>query len=77
MTIEEYLKRRNKGQSLEEIQKEKLLSEGTVWTLELGYQCFLKQLPLDKAVGFIQNIVVINPTYGEKKTYINPLDINN
>ncbi len=56
MTIEEYLKRRDSGQSLEEIQKEKLLSEATVWTLELGYQCYLRKLPLDKAVSIIKNV---------------------
>lgn len=60
MTIEEYLKRRDNGQSLEEIQKEKYLSESTVWTLELGYQCYLRKLPLNKAVSFIKNITVID-----------------
>lgn len=54
MTIEVYIKRRNKGQPLEEIQKEVVLSEGTVWTLELGYQCYLKRLPLDQAIEIIQ-----------------------
>lgn len=49
MTIEEYLNHRDSGQSLEEIHKEKLLSEATVWTLELGYQCYLRKLPLDQA----------------------------
>lgn len=64
MTIEEYLKRRNNGQTLDEIQSEKHLSEGTVWTLELGYQCYLKKVPLDKAIDFIQTIQFIDPTRG-------------
>lgn len=54
MTIEAYLKMRNNGKSLEEIQKQKALSEGTVYTLELGYQCYLKKLSLDKAIEIIQ-----------------------
>jgi hypothetical protein len=56
MTIEKYLKMRNDGKSLEEIQKENYLSEGTVYTLELGYQCYLKRLPLDKAIEIIQSV---------------------
>ena len=54
MTIEKYLKLRNKGYSLEEIQEENSLSEGTVYTLELGYQCYLKDLPLDEAINIIK-----------------------
>ncbi|MFS0815344.1 hypothetical protein ABC382_00050 [Lysinibacillus sp. 1P01SD] len=66
MTLEQYIKRRDNGQSLVEIQKEKLLSESTVWTLELGYQCYLRKLPLDKAVSFIENLTVIDPTQLKK-----------
>lgn len=55
MTIEQYLKMRNNGLSLEDIQAEKWLSEGTVYILELGYQCYLKQLPLDKAIAIIKS----------------------
>jgi hypothetical protein len=54
MTIEVYLKMRNNGKSLEEIQKENSLSEGTVYTLELGYQCYLKKLSLNKAIEIIK-----------------------
>jgi len=54
MTIEQYLKLRDKGNTLDQIQKNHYLSEGTVWTLELGYQCYLKKLPLDKAVKIIK-----------------------
>ena len=54
MTIEVYLKMRNSGKRLEEIQDEKSLSGATVYTLELGYQCYLKKLPLDKAIEIIQ-----------------------
>ncbi|MEK3955332.1 hypothetical protein [Psychrobacillus sp. FSL K6-1464] len=56
MTIETYLKMRDNGKALEEIQKEKHLSEGTVYTLELGYQCYLKGLSLDKAIEIIQSL---------------------
>lgn len=55
MTIEKYLKMRNSGKSLEDIQKENSLSEGTVYTLELGYQCYLIKLPLDKAIELIKS----------------------
>lgn len=55
MTIEKYLKMRDSGKTLEDIQKESCLSEGTVYTLELGYQCYLKKLPLDKAIQIIKN----------------------
>ncbi|CAM3732938.1 hypothetical protein [Mesobacillus zeae] len=56
VTIEVYLKMRNNGKSLEEIQKENALSEGTAYTLELGYQCYLKKLSLDKAIKIIQKV---------------------
>lgn len=55
MTIERYLKMRNNGKSLTDIQREYALSEGTVYTLELGYQCYLKKLPLDQAIDIIQH----------------------
>ncbi len=55
MTIEEYLRLRNEGKTLIEIQGENLLSEGTVYTLELGYQCYLKRLSLDKAIEIIKS----------------------
>lgn len=53
MTIECYLKMRNEGKGLVEIQQKNHLSEATVWTLELGYQCYLKKIPLDKAIEII------------------------
>jgi hypothetical protein len=55
VTIEKYLKMRDNGKSLEDIQKENFLSEGTAYTLELGYQCYLKKLPLDKAIEIIKS----------------------
>lgn len=58
MTIERYLKLRHCGKTLEEIQKENHLSEATAYTLELGYQCYLKQLPLDKAIEIIQSELI-------------------
>lgn len=54
MTIEKYLKLRDKGLELEEIKYEYSLSEGTTYTLELGYQCYLKRLPLDEAIEIIK-----------------------
>ncbi|MEK4247124.1 hypothetical protein MKZ20_17645 [Psychrobacillus sp. FSL K6-2684] len=56
MTIETYLRMRDNGKAIEEIQKEEYLSEGTVYTLELGYQCYLKKLPLDKAIEIIRSV---------------------
>ena len=58
MTIEVYLKMRNNGKTLSEIQQEKALSEGTVYTLELGYQCYLKRLPLDRAIEIVKGVSV-------------------
>lgn len=55
MTIESYLNGRDGGMTFEEIQEEYLLSEATVWTLELGYQCYKKNMPLDRAVDLIKN----------------------
>ncbi|MEK5071739.1 hypothetical protein [Sporosarcina sp. FSL K6-1508] len=57
MTIEGYIKRRNNGQSLGDIQNEKGLSEATVWTMELGYQCHLCHVPLDQAISVIKRLV--------------------
>jgi hypothetical protein len=56
MTIEHCLKMRNEGKGLVEIQQENCLSEGTVWTLELGYQCYLKKISLDKAIVIIRGV---------------------
>lgn len=55
MSIESYLSGRDNGMTIEEIQEEYLLSEATVWTLELGYQCYKKNMPLDRAVALIKN----------------------
>jgi hypothetical protein len=56
MTMERYLKLRYKGTTVQEIQNEYELSESTVWTLELGYTCFLKGIPLDEAIKAIFSI---------------------
>lgn len=56
MTIERYLKMRNEGKGLVEIQQKNSLSEGTIWTLELGYQCYLKKISHDKAIKIIRSI---------------------
>ena len=55
MSIELYLRNRNRGKSMEEVQKKYGLSEGSVYTLELGYQCYLKGLPLDSAIEIIKS----------------------
>ncbi|UPI11971.1 hypothetical protein [Bacillus phage SBSphiJ3] len=54
MTIEQYLKYRKRGDSMEEVQDHHHLSEGTVYTLELAYQCYLKRIPLDAAIEIIK-----------------------
>ncbi|AGY47478.1 hypothetical protein BSP10_117 [Bacillus phage BSP10] len=55
MTIESYIvKRSTRDMTMEEIQEEYSLSEGTVYTLELGYQCYLKSIPLDRAIKVIK-----------------------
>lgn len=59
MTIEKYLKMRDKGLSLENVMWEHSLSEATAYTLELGYQCYLKKLPLDMAIKLIQEETVL------------------
>lgn len=40
---------------MEEIQDHHYLSEGTVYTLELAYQCYLKRIPLDAAIEIIKS----------------------
>lgn len=55
MTIEIYLKLRDSGRTLEDIQKEYALSEGTVWTFEVGYQCYLQKIPLHDCAAYIQS----------------------
>ncbi|WP_214482925.1 hypothetical protein [Bacillus sp. SM2101] len=62
MTIEQYIKHRRNGKEIEEIKEENLLSEETTLTFELGYQCYLKKLPLDRAISFIQKIQIISPS---------------
>lgn len=55
MTMETYLRLRDGGKSLEEIQNEASLSEATVWTFELGYHCYLRNIALDDAIVIIKN----------------------
>lgn len=57
MTIETYIRKRKNGASIESIQSNASLSEGTVYTLELGYQCYLKKIPLDRAIQIIKATV--------------------
>lgn len=42
MSIEQYINIRKTGKEIDEIQKQYLLSEATVLTLELGYKCYEK-----------------------------------
>ncbi|OTY56407.1 hypothetical protein [Bacillus thuringiensis] len=60
MSIEQYINLRNRGKEIEEIQKQSLLSEATLLTLELGYKCYEKNISLDKAINLIDKIVVLN-----------------
>lgn len=62
MTIEEYIILRNSGDEVEQIQEKFKLSYDMLWTLELSYQCYLRELPLEQALLLIQNpkIVIIN-----------------
>ena len=54
MTIESYLGCRDAGMTLAQIQEEQGISEATVWSFELGYQCYLKNMPLDDAVNLVK-----------------------
>ncbi|MBL3882077.1 hypothetical protein IRV17_30970, partial [Bacillus cereus] len=60
MSIEQYINLRKRGKKIEEIQKQSLLSEATLLTLELGYKCYEKNISLDKAINLIDKIVVLN-----------------
>lgn len=52
--IEHYLNARESGLKMEEIQKKFALSEATVYCWEIGYQCYLKRLPLDKCLELLK-----------------------
>lgn len=55
MNIEEYIRRRKEGQSMDFIIDKSIVStEDTIWVLELGYQCHLKGIRLDDAIDLIQ-----------------------
>ncbi|BCD02801.1 hypothetical protein BC30048_p1310 (plasmid) [Bacillus cereus] len=60
MSIEQYINLRKRGKEIEEIQKQSLLSEATLLTLEIGYKCYEKNISLDKAINLIDKIVVLN-----------------
>jgi hypothetical protein len=61
MSIEQYINLRKRGKEIEEIQKQSLLSEATLLTLELGYKCYEKKnISWDKAINLIDKIVVLN-----------------
>ncbi|MGR9632785.1 hypothetical protein ACU82A_00505 [Bacillus cereus] len=60
MSIEQYINLRKTGREIEEIQKQSLLSEATLLTLELGYKCYEKNISLDKAINLIDKIVILN-----------------
>jgi hypothetical protein len=60
MSIEQYINLRKRGKKIEEIQKQSLLIEATLLTLELGYKCYEKNISLDKAINLIDKIVVLN-----------------
>jgi hypothetical protein len=60
MSIEQYINLRKRGKEIEEIQKQSLLSEATLLTLELGYKCYEKTFRWIKAINLIDKIVVLN-----------------
>lgn len=60
MSIEQYINLRATGKEIEEIQKQSLLSEATLLTLELGYKCYEKNISLDKVINLIDKIVILN-----------------
>lgn len=72
MSIEQYIKYRNAGKQIEEIQNEYLLSEATALTLELGYQCYLKNISLDKAINLVDRIVILSADESKHTTF-NPI----
>ncbi|MDR5025377.1 hypothetical protein FOL75_26680 [Bacillus thuringiensis] len=74
MQIEEYIIYRNTGKQIKHIQQEYLLSETTALTLELGYQCTMKNISLDQALKFVENIIVMNPNKITTTT-INPFNL--
>ncbi|WOA60623.1 hypothetical protein [Bacillus mycoides] len=71
MSIEQYINLRATGKEIEEIQKQSLLSEATLLTLELGYKCYEKNISLDKAINLIDKIVILNAN-DAKHTSFNP-----
>ncbi|MBG0967134.1 hypothetical protein [Bacillus sp. SRB1LM] len=71
MSIEQYINLRETGKEIEEIQKQSLLSEATLLTLELGYKCYDKNISLDKAINLIDKIVILN-TDDTKHTSFSP-----
>lgn len=69
MSIEQYINLRKRGKEIEEIQKQSLLSEATLLTLELGYKCYEKNISLDKAINLIDKIVVLNANDTQNTTF--------
>lgn len=54
-SINQYIKTRQRGYTVDDIQKHCCIDEATAYTWELGYQCYLKKLPLDKAIEIIKS----------------------
>lgn len=55
LSIEHYIVVRESGLTMQQIQKSFHLSETNALMFELGYQCHLKNLSLDKALFFINS----------------------
>jgi len=55
VNLETYIKVRERGKTMQEIQERKCLSEATAYCWEIGYQCYLKKMPLDKALEVIDS----------------------
>ncbi|MGN5650323.1 hypothetical protein [Bacillus sp. Brlt_9] len=62
MALEEYIDYRNAGMQMKEIQKEGNMSENTALTLELGYRCSIKDIPLKSMLNLADNIVTMSPS---------------
>lgn len=51
--LEMYINTRNSGLTMEQIQNQFRLSGATTYCWEIGYQCYLKCLPLDKCLELV------------------------
>lgn len=55
-TIEGYIRVRESGLTMEEIETKYYLSEANVYCWEMGYQCYKKNVSLDDALAVVKSI---------------------